>query len=196
MFISLLISLSFLQLGTSLRELQFRVFSIFWVAVLPAIVMSQIEPMFIMNRRTFIREASSRIYSPYAFAIGQLLGEIPYNILCGIVYWVLMVYPMHLCQSSAGVNGTGFQLLVIIFVMLFGVSLGQLIAAISPSVQVAVLFKPFIGLVLTAFCGSYVHRWCLHGVEHLEYLETDAIRDLDSGIPRQHMDKADQMTAK
>ncbi|KAJ3718556.1 ABC-2 type transporter-domain-containing protein [Lentinula raphanica] len=152
-FISLWISLSFLQLGTGLRDLQFRVFAIFWVAVLPAIVMSQIEPMFIMNRRIFIRESSSRIYSPYAFAIGQLLGEIPYNVLCAIVYWVLMVYPIGFGQGSAGVDGTGFQLWVIICMMLFGVSLGQLIAAVSPSVQVAVLFNPFIGLVLTTFCG-------------------------------------------
>jgi hypothetical protein len=35
----------------------------------------------------------------------------------------------------------------------FGISLGQLIAAISPSVQVAVLFNPVIGLVLGTFCG-------------------------------------------
>ncbi|KAF9067342.1 hypothetical protein BDP27DRAFT_1383972 [Rhodocollybia butyracea] len=140
MFISLWISLSFLQLGNSLRDLQFRVFSIFWVVVLPAIVCPR------LNR-------CSRIYSPYAFAVGQLLGEIPYNVLCGIVYWVLMVYPMHFGQGSAGLDGTGFQLWVIIVMMLFGVSLGQLIAAISPSVQVAVLFNPFIGLVLTTFCG-------------------------------------------
>jgi ATP-binding cassette subfamily G (WHITE) protein 2 (SNQ2) len=39
-------------------------------------------------------------------------------------------------QGSAGLNGTGFQLLVIIFMMGFGVSLGQLVAALSPSVQV------------------------------------------------------------
>jgi ABC-type multidrug transport system permease subunit len=39
----------------------------------------------------FIRESSSRIYSPFVFAIGQLLGEIPYSIVCGIIYWVLMV---------------------------------------------------------------------------------------------------------
>ena len=39
-------------------------------------------------------------------------------------------------KGAAGTNGTGFQLLVIIFVELFGVSLGQLIAAICPSVQV------------------------------------------------------------
>ncbi|KDR85534.1 hypothetical protein GALMADRAFT_234460 [Galerina marginata CBS 339.88] len=152
-FISFFISLSFLQLGTSVRELQFRVFAIFWVVVLPAIVMSQIEPLFIMNRRIFIRESSSRIYSPYVFAIGQLIGEIPYSILCGILYWVLMVYPMGYGQGSAGVNGTGFQLLIIIFMLLFGVTLGQMVAALSPSVQVAVLFNPFIGLVLATFCG-------------------------------------------
>lgn len=44
-----------------------------------------------MNRRVFIREASSRIYSPYVFAIGQLLGEIPYSVLCALFYWVMMV---------------------------------------------------------------------------------------------------------
>ncbi|KAJ7755026.1 ABC-2 type transporter-domain-containing protein [Mycena maculata] len=152
-FISLFVSLSFLQLGTSLRDLQFRVFALFWVSILPAIVMSQIEPMFIMNRRIFIREASSRIYSPYVFAIAQTISEIPGSIVCAIVYWVLMVYPMGFGQGSAGLNGTGFQLLVTIIMMLFGVTLGQLVASISPSIQVAALFNPFLALVLTTFCG-------------------------------------------
>jgi ATP-binding cassette subfamily G (WHITE) protein 2 (SNQ2) len=43
-------------------------------------------------------------------------------------------------QGSAGINGTGFQLLIIIFMVAFGVSLGQLIAALSPSVQVRLIF--------------------------------------------------------
>lgn len=152
-FISFFISLSFLQLGNSVRDLQFRVFGIFWVIVLPALVMSQIEPLFIYNRRIFIRESSSRIYSPYVFAIGQLIGEIPYSIACGLLYWVLMVYPMGYGHGSAGINGTGFQLLIILFMLLFGVSCGQMVAALSPSVQVAVLFNPFITLVLSTFCG-------------------------------------------
>ncbi|KAJ7292923.1 ABC-2 type transporter-domain-containing protein [Mycena rebaudengoi] len=152
-FISLFISLSFLQLGTGVRDLQFRVFAIFWVSVLPVIVMSQIEPLFIMNRRIFIREASSRIYSPYVFAIAQTISEIPYSIICAIAYWALMVYPMGFGQGSAGLNGTGFQLLVTIIMVMFGVTLGQLVAAISPSIQVAALFNPFLGLVLTTFCG-------------------------------------------
>jgi ABC-type multidrug transport system permease subunit len=60
---------------------------------------------------------------------------------------------MHFGQGNAGLNGTGFQLLVILFMLLFGVSLGQLVAALSPSIQVAVLFNPFITLVLSTFCG-------------------------------------------
>ncbi|KAJ7269337.1 ABC-2 type transporter-domain-containing protein [Mycena haematopus] len=138
-FISLFVSLSFLQLGTSVRDLQFRVFSLFWVSILPALVMAQIEPLFISNRRIFIREASSRIYSPFVFAIAQTISEIPGSIGFG--------------QGAAGINGTGFQLLITIIMMLFGVSFGQLIAAISPSVQVAALFNPFMALVLTTFCG-------------------------------------------
>ena len=61
------------------------------MVVLPELVIPQLQPVFLMNRRTFNREASSRIYSPYVFAIGQLLGEIPYSVLCALIYWVLMV---------------------------------------------------------------------------------------------------------
>ena len=82
--------------------------------------MAQIEPMFLFNRRVFIRAASSRIYSPEVFAISQLLGEMPYSILCAIVYWVLLVYPQGFGQGAAGTNGNGFLFLVILFVEFFG----------------------------------------------------------------------------
>jgi len=121
--------------------------------IIGMIVMNQLEPLWIMNRRTFIRESHSRIYSPEVFALSQLISELPYSALCAILYWVLMVYPTGFGKGSAGVNGTGFQLLVVLFVELFGVTLGQLIGAISPSVQIAVLFNPFLALVLTTFCG-------------------------------------------
>ncbi|KAH9929730.1 ABC-transporter [Fomitopsis serialis] len=124
-FISLFVSLPFLQLGNDTRDLQYRVF--FWVSILPAIVMGQLEPMWIINRRIFVREASSRIYSPYVFAIGQLIGR---------------------CRA-AGVGGTFFQLLPFF-------TLGQLIGAISPSMQIAPLFNPFVVVVLGIFCGVQI----------------------------------------
>ena len=96
---------------------------------------------YILNPRptrsgTFIRESHSRLYSPEVFAISQLLSEIPNSIVCAIVYWVLMVYPIGFGAGSAGLDGTGFQLLAILFTEFFGVTLGQLIGAISPSIQV------------------------------------------------------------
>lgn len=42
--------------------------------------------------------------------------------------------------------------MVLIFVELFGVSLGQLVAAITPSVQVGILLDPFIMVILEIFC--------------------------------------------
>jgi ATP-binding cassette, subfamily G (WHITE), member 2, SNQ2 len=63
------------------------------------------------------------------------------------------IYVQGFGQGSAGFGGTAFQLIVIIFVELFGVSLGQFIASITPSVQVGILFDPFIMVVLTTFCA-------------------------------------------
>jgi hypothetical protein len=67
----------------------------------------------------------------------------------------LQIYAQGFGQGSAGLGGTFFQLVVITFVELFGVSLGQSVAAITPSVQVGILFDPFLMVVLSAFC-SYI----------------------------------------
>jgi ATP-binding cassette subfamily G (WHITE) protein 2 (SNQ2) len=77
--IALLTSLTFLQLGNSTQELQYRVFAIFIATIMPAIIISQVEPMFIFARMIFIRESSSRMYSQIAFALGQLMAEMPYS---------------------------------------------------------------------------------------------------------------------
>jgi ATP-binding cassette subfamily G (WHITE) protein 2 (SNQ2) len=77
--IALLTSLTFLQLGNSTQDLQYRVFSIFIATIMPAIIISQVEPMFIFARMIFIRESSSRMYSQIAFALGQLMAEMPFS---------------------------------------------------------------------------------------------------------------------
>ena len=88
---------------------------------------------------TFIRESHSQLYSPEVFAVSQLLSEIPNSVVCAIVYWVLMVYPIGYGDGFTGRSGTGFQLLAIIFTEFFGVTLAQLIGALAPSIQVCSL---------------------------------------------------------
>ncbi|KIJ54162.1 hypothetical protein M422DRAFT_25123 [Sphaerobolus stellatus SS14] len=152
-FIALFTSLLLLQLGRSVRDLQSRVFTIFFATVIPALVMMLIEPRYIDARQIFVREASSRIYSPYVFAISQLVSQVPYTITCGTLYWALMVWPTGFGQGTEGLRGNGYQLLMCIVLEFFGVSLGQLIASISPSAQVAALYNPFINIILSNFAG-------------------------------------------
>jgi hypothetical protein len=71
----------------------------------------------------------------------------------------MQIYAQGFGQGSAGLCGTGLQLVVIVFVELFGVSLGQVVAAMTPSVQMGILFDPFIMVVLTTFC-SYFFDLC------------------------------------
>ena len=54
----------------------------------------QVEPTFIMGRNTFIRESSSKMYSQIVFALGQLMAEMPYSVLCAVVFFLLFYYPM------------------------------------------------------------------------------------------------------
>jgi ATP-binding cassette, subfamily G (WHITE), member 2, SNQ2 len=53
--VSLFVSLSYLNLGHSVRDLQYRVFGAFWVIILPVVCMGQVEPLFLANRAIFVR---------------------------------------------------------------------------------------------------------------------------------------------
>jgi ATP-binding cassette, subfamily G (WHITE), member 2, SNQ2 len=80
-------------------------------------------------------------------------GNCPNSLHASPTNAVRQIYVQGFGQGSAGLGGTAFQLVVIIFVELFGLSLGQFIASITPSVQVGILFDPFIMVVLTTFCS-------------------------------------------
>ena len=78
------------------------------------------------------------MYSPYVFALGQLIGEMPYSIVCAFAYWVLMVrpssqkryitltylvcqvWPMGFGQGASGTAGNGFQFLMVLFMEFVG----------------------------------------------------------------------------
>ncbi|SCV67921.1 BQ2448_42 [Microbotryum intermedium] len=172
--IALCVSITFLNLGNNLGGLQQRVFAIFYVTVLPAIIISQVEPMFIMSRSTFVRESSSGMYSQVVFAMSQLAAEMPYSIICAIGFFLLLYYPIGFQFES---SRAGFQFFMILIVELWSVTLvsshfhacigrrvvtktcrfrspqGQAVAALSPSIYIAAVSNPFILVILSLFCG-------------------------------------------
>lgn len=78
------------------------------------------------------------------------------------------MYAIGFGKGAAGLNGTGFQFLIVLFMLLFGISLGQLIASISPSVQVSlhvvrdlVDFTMYFTRLLCSLTPSSAGSWSL-----------------------------------
>lgn len=148
--IALVVGLTFLQLDNSLRSLQYRVFAAFFTSILPALILAQIEPQYIMSRMTFVREASSKMYSSTIFALTQLVAEMPYSVLCATAFFLLLWYSVGLPSAS---DRAGYAFAIILVTEIYSVTLGQMVAALSPSITIAALFNPFILVVFTSFAG-------------------------------------------
>lgn len=148
--IALVVTLTFLQLGDSLAALQYRVFAIFFATILPALVLAQIEPQYIMSRMTFTREASSKMYSSTIFALTQLLAEMPYSLGCAVAFFLLLYYGVGFPHAA---TRSGYFFIMILFTEIYAVTLGQALAALSPSIMIAALFNPFLLVLFSVFCG-------------------------------------------
>lgn len=107
-----------------------RVFVIFQVTVLPALILAQVEPKYAISRVIFYRESSSKMYGQFAFASSLVVAELPYSILCA-VFFFLPIYYMPGFQTAP--DRAGYQFLMVLITELFSVTLGQAVAAITPS---------------------------------------------------------------
>ncbi|WOO79751.1 ABC transporter G family member 14 [Vanrija pseudolonga] len=148
--IAMVVLLTFLRLDNSYLALQYRVFAVFFATILPALVLAQIEPQYIMSRMTFNREASSKMYSSTIFALTQLIAEMPYSVLCSVAFFLLLYYGVGFPAAS---SRAGYFFLMVLFTEIYSVTLGQAVAALSPSIIVAALFNPFLLVLFSVFCG-------------------------------------------
>lgn len=148
--VSLISGLTFLQLDDSRTSLQNKVFVMFQVTVLPALIMSQTEVMFHLKRAIFFRESSSKMYSTTTFASAMALAEIPYSVLCAVCFF-LPLYYMPGFQLEA--SRAGYQFFLVLITELFAVSLAQALASLTPSPRISSQFDPFIIISFALLCG-------------------------------------------
>jgi len=106
--------------------------------------------MYHIKRSIFFRESSSKMYSPTTFAASMLIAELPYAIICAVCFF-LPIYYMPGLQTEA--PRAGYQFLMILITELFSVTLGQGLAAITPSTFISSQFDPFIMITFALFCG-------------------------------------------
>ena len=153
--ISVITGLAFLQLDDSRSSLQYRIFVIFNVTVLPAIILQQVEPRYDLSRLIFYRESASKTYSQFAFAISMVSAELPYSILCAVCFFLPLYYiPGFQAESSRA----GYQFFMVLITEIFAVTLGQMISALTPNSFIASQLNPPIVIIFSLFCGVAIPK--------------------------------------
>lgn len=145
---------SFWMIGSSVSDLQLRLFTIFnFIFVAPGVI-AQLQPLFIERRDIFeTREKKSKMYSWIAFVTGLVVSEIPYLCICAVAYFVCWYYTVGFPSDSARAGGTFFVMWLYEFVY---TGIGQFVAAYAPNEVFASLVNPFVLGILISFCGVLV----------------------------------------
>ncbi|KAK0640847.1 ATP-binding cassette transporter [Cercophora newfieldiana] len=153
--IALLTGLTYLNLDESRQSLQYRVFIMFQVTVLPALVISQIEVRYHVSRALFFREQSSKMYSSFVFAASQVVAEMPYSILCAVCFFLPLYYMPGLQAAS---SRAGYQFFIVLITEVFSVTMGQALSSLTPTLFISSQFDPFIMITFALFCGVTIPK--------------------------------------
>lgn len=177
--IAVVTGLAFLQLDDSRSSLQYRIFVIFNVTVLPAIILQQVEPRYDLSRLIFYRESASKTYSQFAFALSMVLAEIPYSVLCAVCFFLPLYYipGFHTETSRAG-----YQFFMVLITEIFAVTLGQMISALTPNSFIASQLNPPIVIIFSLFCGVAIPKPQMPGFWRAWLYELDPFTRLIGGM--------------
>ncbi|PNP74964.1 hypothetical protein FNYG_11688 [Fusarium nygamai] len=145
---------TFWQIGSSVGELQHKLFTIFnFIFVAPGVI-AQLQPLFIHRRDIFeTREKKSKMYSWVAFVTGLIISEVPYLIICSVLYYVCWYYTVGFPATSSRAGGTFFVMFMYEFIH---TGIGQFVAAYAPNEVFAALINPLVVTILVSFCGVFV----------------------------------------
>ncbi|KAK1143727.1 hypothetical protein N8T08_006128 [Aspergillus melleus] len=148
----LFIGFSFYDAKQSLQGMQVLIFSLFMICSIFASVVQQVMPVFVTQRALYeVRERPSKAYSWKAFLIANIIVEIPYQILSGLLTFACYYY------AVVGDGQTSDrQVLVLLFCIQYYIYAStfahMIIAAIEDAVTGSAVVVLLFSMSLT-FCG-------------------------------------------
>ncbi|KAL3427948.1 ABC-2 type transporter [Phlyctema vagabunda] len=135
---ALFIGFSFFHAEASQQGLQNVIFSIFMITTIFTSLVQQIMPRFILQRDLYeVRERPSKAYSWKAFLIANIVVEIPYQILLGIMVFASYYYPIY---TRGGIQSSERQGLILLYLMQFFVfasTFAHMLIAALPDAETA-----------------------------------------------------------
>jgi ATP-binding cassette, subfamily G (WHITE), member 2, PDR len=147
----LFIGFSFYRANTSLAGMQTIVFSVFMIITIFTTVVQQIQPVFVTQRSLYeVRERPSKAYSWQVFLIANVIVEIPWQIIMGILAYACFYYPVTGIQSSER------QVLVLLFciqLFVYAASFAQMTVAALRDAETAGGIVTLLSMMSLTFCG-------------------------------------------
>jgi ATP-binding cassette subfamily G (WHITE) protein 2 (SNQ2) len=155
LFVSVIIGLfngfTFYMLGNTYLDMQNRLFTSFLIILIPPTIVNAVVPKFYQQRALWeAREYPARIYGWVAFCTANIVAEIPFALLSGLLYWALWYWPTGL-PSAPG--SSLYSLLMCLLFFLFQASWGQWITGLAPNFTVIANVLPFFFVVFGLFNG-------------------------------------------
>ena len=107
--LSLYNGFSFWSIGNSVSDLQQRLFTVFsFLFVAPGLI-SQLQPIFIDRRNVYeTREKKSKTYHWVPFVTGLIVSELPYLVVCSVLYFVCWYWTAGLPNDTKWAGSTFF----------------------------------------------------------------------------------------
>ncbi|TFK52853.1 hypothetical protein OE88DRAFT_1627317 [Heliocybe sulcata] len=143
----LFIGFTFFKAKNTIQGTQNKLFAVFMGTINSVPLASQLQVPFIRTRSIYeIRERPSRMYSWTALITAMILVEIPFNILGSSLFFLCWYWTVGFPNSRAGYT---YLVYAVVF-PLYYTTIGQAVAAMSPTAEIAaILFSFLFSFVLT-----------------------------------------------
>ncbi|EPS60541.1 pleiotropic drug resistance protein 1, partial [Genlisea aurea] len=130
-----------------------------------------VQPLASFEMSFFYREKAAGLYSPFAYAFGQIVGELPYILLQTLIYSVIVYAMMGFEWKTEKFFWFFFFML---FALLYSTILGMLTVIVTPNEQVAGLTSSVVLTIWVLFSGfiipktriSVYWRWCYYATPY------------------------------
>ena len=134
----LFIGFSFWRADDTAQGFQNALFAIFLMCTIFSTLVNQVMPRFVVQRALYeVRERPSRVYSWKVFILAQMLVELPWQVLLGVLSWAAFFFSVF----GAGSTGetAGLVLLFIVQFYVYAASMAQMVIAAIPEPPLAAM---------------------------------------------------------
>ncbi|KAI9013954.1 ABC-2 type transporter-domain-containing protein [Phycomyces nitens] len=182
---ALITGFTYWKLGSSSSDLQYKIFALFSTFIMAMTLIILAQPKFMTERLFFRREYASRYYSWFPWTVSSILVEIPYVFVFAAFFMFCFYWTTGMSTDS---EACGYFYINFIFIVIWAVTLGFVIAAVSELPTMAAMINPLVISILILFCGlmqpesampTFWRRWMYWIDPFHYYIEGMAVNELE-----------------